>query len=263
MEAVRQPAVAGSFYPADPGELRAQVQGFLQMGRAGSGGAPPKAIIAPHAGYVFSGPVAGSAYARLALGRGTIERVVLLGPSHRVPFRGLAVSGARAFATPLGEVPVDAAAVAAIRDLPQVQVWDAPHLHEHSLEVQLPFLQEALGAFLLVPVVVGDALGPEVDAVLERLWGGPETAVVVSSDLSHFLDHTEACIADRATTASILTLRPEEIGSRDACGCCPVRGLLEAARTHGLAAELLDLRTSADTAGDPSRVVGYGAYAFA
>ena len=261
MEEVRRPAVAGSFYPADPERLRAQVRGFLRD--APGSGEAPKALIVPHAGYVYSGPIAASGYARLGRGRGLVTRVVLLGPSHRVPFRGMALSGARAFATPLGDVPVDLAAVEAVRDLPHVKVWDAPHEHEHSLEVQLPFLQEVLGSFLLVPVVVGDAAASEVDALLERLWGGPETAVVVSSDLSHYLDQVSATQVDRATTASILALRPEAIGTEAACGFFPVRGLLVAARNHGLRAEALDLRTSGDTAGDRDRVVGYGAYAFA
>jgi hypothetical protein len=260
---MRQPAVAGSFYPADPDQLRKLVRGFLDA--AGPGAAPcaPKAIIAPHAGYIFSGPVAGFAHARLGAGRDRITRVVLAGPAHRVRFSGVALAAAEAFLTPFGPVPVDPGAAAALRDLPGVRSDDRPHVHEHSLEVQLPFLQEVLGPFSLVPLAVGEADPALVDSVLERLWGGPETAIVVSSDLSHYLDLDQARRLDRATSAAIVGLHPEALGPEDACGRVPVCGLLAAARRHGLKGELLDLRTSADTAGPRDQVVGYGAYAFA
>jgi AmmeMemoRadiSam system protein B len=259
MISVRRPAVAGLFYPEEPRALRAQLSGYLALAPAG---APPKAIIAPHAGYVYSGPVAATAYARLQAAAGTIRRVVLLGPSHRVGFRGLALPSAERFATPLGEIVVDAEAVAAIRALPQVQVLDAAHAREHSLEVHLPFLQAVLGEFILVPLVVGEASAAEVGAVLEELWGGAETLIVVSSDLSHFHDYAGAQRLDRATSRAIEQLRYEDIGDDDACGRNPVSGLLYVARRKGLRARTVDLRNSGDTAGPRDRVVGYGAYVF-
>lgn len=260
MEHLRQPAVSGTFYPSDPGELRDMIRGFLKDAKPT--GARPKAIIAPHAGFIYSGPIAGSAYARLGLGRAAIRRVILLGPSHRVAFRGLAVSSAEGFATPLGTVPVDREGIKSILELPFVRTFDAAHESEHSLEVQIPFLQEILGSFTLVPIVVGDADPAEVDAVLERLWGGEETAIVISSDLSHYQGYATAKRLDQTTSAAIKALNPEAIGPESACGCLPVRGLLVAARHRGLNAEILDVRNSGDTAGDKTRVVGYGAYAF-
>lgn len=258
MTDVRTPAVAGLFYPANSRELRAMVSRFLAD--APRVDPAPKAIIAPHAGYVYSGSIAASAYARLASARGTIRRVVLLGPAHRVGFRGLALSSAESFLTPLGTVAVDQEAIALIRALPQVHVLDQAHAQEHSLEVHLPFLQEALGSFSLVPLVVGDAEPEEVAEVLERLWGGRETLVVISSDLSHYHDYVTAQAMDRATSRAIENLRPEDIGYDDACGRNPVRGLLLVARRHGLHAKTIDLRNSGDTAGARDQVVGYGAY---
>lgn len=261
MQSVRIPAVAGFFYPADPEELRAQVRRFLSQAEA-SAEPLPKALIVPHAGYVYSGPVAASAYARLRAVRETIARVVLLGPSHRVGFRGIAVSGMTAFATPLGQVPVDQAAVASLRKLPQVNLLEQAHAQEHSLEVHLPFLQELLGDFKLVPVVVGDARPAEVGAVLEALWGGPETVLIISSDLSHYQDYETARRMDRTTSQAIETLRYEEIGYDQACGRNPINGLLWVARRKGLRGETIDLRNSGDTAGARDQVVGYGAYGF-
>lgn len=258
---VRLPAVAGLFYPEDPETLSRMVSGFLAEA-PDSGGEPPKAIIVPHAGYIYSGPVAASVYARLAGGRDRISRVVLLGPSHRVPFSGLAVTGASTYRTPLGDIRIDRQAVKRVLELPQVVMLDAAHANEHSLEVQLPFLQLLLEDFELVPLVVGDADGDEVAAVLECLWGGPETLVVISSDLSHYHDYATAQRMDRATSESIVTLHPERLGYEDACGRIPVSGLLRLARQRGLRGELVDLRNSGDTAGDKQRVVGYGAYAF-
>jgi len=263
MERLRPAAVAGSFYPSQPERLRAMVRDFLAWAPAGARGGAPKAVIAPHAGYVYSGPVAGSAYARLGLGRERITRVVLLGPSHRVAFAGLAVSGAEGFVTPLGVVPVDQEGETGLLDLGPVRVVAAAHAYEHSLEVQLPFLQMVLGPFALVPLVVGDASPDTVAAVLDRLWGGPETAVVVSSDLSHYLPPGAARALDQATSEAIRALRPEDLGEDSACGRIPVQGLLLAARRRGLKAEVLDLRNSGDTAGGEGPVVGYGAWAFA
>ncbi|MDA0704113.1 MAG: AmmeMemoRadiSam system protein B [Proteobacteria bacterium] len=222
----------------------------------------PKALIAPHAGYVYSGAVAGTAYASLAPLRGRIRRVVLLGPSHRVPFRGLAVPTVSAFDSPLGAVPLDPAAIASILNLPAVAARDDAHAREHSLEVHLPFLQRALDEFDLVPIVVGDATPEAVDEVLAALWGGPETLIVVSSDLSHYHAYDEALVLDRRAGQAIEALRGDLLEDGQACGNRPIRGLLRRARALDLRATALDTRNSGDTKGDKSRVVGYGAYAF-
>jgi hypothetical protein len=263
MTSVRPAAVADMFYPGEAPILEREVLDLLEeaRGRPEASGALPKALIVPHAGYVYSGPVAATAYARLKAGRGVISRVVLLGPVHRVPVRGLALPGADAFATPLGRVPLDLEAVAAIRGLPQVVVSAQAHALEHSLEVQLPFLQSVLGEFRLVPLAVGDASAQQVAQVLDILWGGEETLIVVSSDLSHYLPYNLAKEVDAGTTRRILDLCVD-IRHDEACGGTPVNGLLLAARRHGLSPELLDLRNSGDTAGDRSRVVGYAAFAF-
>ena len=263
MSHTRPPAVAGLFYPGDPVELEVTVDRYLAGARADSGDAAPKAVIAPHAGYVYSGPVAASAYARIAALRGNIERVVLIGPAHRVALRGLAASAAGAFRTPLGEVPVDRSALDRILRLPQVCELDRAHDGEHSLEVHLPFLQRALGDFSLVPLVAGDASADEVAEVLEALWGGPETLIVISSDLSHYNDYETARALDEATTRSIEALDPAGLDSHSACGRVPIRGLLLVARRQDLHVSTLDLRSSGDTAGPRDSVVGYGAYAFA
>lgn len=261
MPHIRQPAVAGSFYPGNPAELHAMLRRFLAQPAADPHG-PPKAIIAPHAGYIYSGPVAASAYAQLRTRAQNISRVILLGPSHRVAFRGIAATSADTYATPLGTVALDHAALAALADLPFVQVIDQAHQFEHSLEVHVPFLQEVLNNFTLVPLVVGDATPEQVAAVLERLWGGEETLIVVSSDLSHYHSYADAQRQDSATSEAISHLRYEDLGSDDACGRIPVSGLLYLARQRGLACRTLDLRNSGDTAGPRDRVVGYGAYVF-
>jgi len=259
MLSVRPPAVAGLFYPGEPDELKSTVEGYL---REPSADRPtPKAVIAPHAGYVYSGPIAGSAFSALAASSGSIRRVILIGPAHYVPIRGLALPGHSRFATPLGEVPVEPEGAQAALRLPQVRVVPEAHAREHSLEVELPFLQALLGDFDLVPLVAGEAGGDEVAEVLERLWGGPETLIVISSDLSHYLPYAAAQRADRETADEILALGGP-LHSRQACGAVPINGLLEAARRRDLVPELLDLRNSGDTAGDPARVVGYGAFAF-
>jgi len=260
---IRSPAVAGSFYPESPRRLAEAVHSYLAAADAPGEAAAPKALIAPHAGYVYSGPTAGFAYARIAPARDRIERVVLLGPAHRVPVAGLAAPDASAFATPLGEVPLDGAALERLLQLPQVDVLDAAHAFEHSLEVHLPFLQTVLGSFSLVPLVVGDARPEEVAQVLESVWNGPETLIVVSSDLSHYQDYATAQRMDAATARAIETLQPEDIRYEDACGRVPIQGLLLAARRKGLRAHTLDVRNSGDTAGPRDAVVGYGAWAFA
>ena len=262
MSAVRPAAVAGSFYPGDPAALAAEVAGYLAGAPRGAGDArAPKAIIAPHAGYVYSGPVAASVYARLAPLHGRIRRVVLAGPAHRVHVHGVAIPSVRAFASPLGEVALDTAALEAIGALPFVETSDRAHALEHSLEVHLPFLQSVLGDFRLVPLVVGDARPDEMAALLEALWGGAETLVVVSSDLSHYLPYEAARARDAGTARAILRL-DARLAGEDACGAAPVNGLLELARRRGLEAQLVDLRNSGDTAGGRDRVVGYGAFAF-
>lgn len=251
-------SVAGLFYPEQPGELRRLVRAFVDA--ADASGATPKAIIAPHAGYCYSGAVAGSAYARLARNAAAIRRVVLLGPAHRVPLRGLAACSARYFGTPLGPVEIDLRAVERVRELPQVREWDEAFRGEHSLEVHLPFLKECLSEFRLVPLLVGRASTDEVREVLEVLWGGPETAIVVSTDLSHYNDYDTARAMDSATSEAVEALRGEALGHHDACGRYALRGLLGIARDKGLVASTVDLRNSGDTAGPRNRVVGYGSW---
>jgi len=257
----RPAAVAGTFYPDAPDQLRAAISRYLNDAKS-SGAKAPKALIAPHAGYMYSGPIAGSAYATLAPARGTIKRVVLIGPAHRYPVEGLGVSSAESFVTPLGNVPVDRDAVAELLTMRQICVCDEAHAPEHALEVHLPFLQEVLGDFKVVPIVVGKATAKETAEVLERLWGGDETLIVVSSDLSHFLDYDAAREMDSQTAQAIEQLRPQDIGYHNACGRIAVNALLELAPKHGVKPRTLDLRNSGDTAGSRDQVVGYGAFAF-
>jgi AmmeMemoRadiSam system protein B len=266
MASVRRPAVAGLFYPDDPEELTAAVDGYLAKARSASSRpqGPIKALIAPHAGYIYSGPVAASAYVRLAAQRRTVSRVVLLGPAHRVAIRGLAAPSQSAFATPLGVVEVDGETLRAlIRRFPQVREHSAAHAGEHSLEVHLPFLQRSLDSFDLVPLVVGHATSEDVAEVLDDVWDGPETLIVISSDLSHYHGYAVAQRLDRDTDGAILALDGDRIGDEQACGRIPIRGLLDVARRRGLGAERLDLRNSGDTAGPRDQVVGYGAWALA
>lgn len=261
---VRPPAVAGSFYPDEPQALRAALAAHLGRAAAPAAGAPcPKLLVVPHAGYVYSGNVAAQAYARLAPHAAQIQRVLLLGPVHRVAVRGLAAPTVDAFDTPLGRVRIDRAALARLADLPQVVAADRPHALEHSLEVQLPFLQQVLGSgFLLVPLAVGDASPAEVDAVLERLWGGPETLIVISTDLSHYLTHADAQARDRRTLQRIEHFATDLRGD-EACGALPLNGALRAAQRHGLVPRRLAALNSADAVGQGhDRVVGYGALVF-
>ncbi len=255
--------MAGSFYPDDPVVLAGTVDGFLADAASPGAGVPPRALVAPHAGYLYSGPVAASAFARLG-GEPRPERVLLLGPSHYVPFAGLALPAADvgAFATPFGPVPLAPVPAAQLAALPRVRRDDVPHAREHSLEVELPFLQRRLGAFDLLPLAVGEASDEEVAEVIEAL-SDARTLVVVSTDLSHYLPDAVARERDRRTSEAIEHLEPGRIGRADACGAVPLRGLLVWARRHGLACRRLDLRNSSDTAGGPERVVGYGAYELA
>ncbi len=262
MPALRPAVVDGLFYPAAPVALRALIEALLSGVAAAPVAAAPRLLIAPHAGYAYCGPVAACAYALLKSTRARdIRRVAVLGPAHRVPLRGLAFPTAEAFETPLGEVPVDTAALRALGDPPQVHADDRAHEREHAIEVQLPFLQTVLGDFTLVPLVVGQASGEAVAQVLERLWADRYTLVIVSSDLSHYLSYDEARAADHATVQRILA-RDAALEAHEACGATAINGALLLARRHGLVPRVLDLRNSGDTAGDRQRVVGYGAIAF-
>ena len=259
MSITRRPAVAGQFYPGESGQLRRQVDNYL----AAAGevvGPPPKAIIAPHAGYIYSGPIAGTAYAHLAKTNHAVRRVILLGPAHRVHVRGLAASSADSFVTPLGSVPLDQMAQEQLLALEQVQVIDGAHESEHSLEVQLPFLQTIFTEFSLVPLAIGSASATDVAEVITLLWGGRETVIVISSDLSHYNDYQTAMELDKATARDIEGL--EAVGEGQACGRRAINGLLQLARERGLSAHTVDLRNSGDTAGPRDRVVGYGAFTF-
>lgn len=262
MHGTRPPAVAGLFYPGDAGPLHRAVERFLDAAATAELPATlPKAVIAPHAGYPYSGPIAGSAFEPWRALVGQIERVVLLGPSHRVAFDGLALPEADVFETPLGRVEVDLEAAAQLAELPQVIVDALPHAQEHSLEVELPFLQEVLGPFRLVPLVVGRASALEVAEVLARVWDGDSTRIVISSDLSHYLPWATARRVDAETAEAIVAVRGE-LRPEQACGALPINGLLRLAQERGLRAELRDLRNSGDTAGDRTQVVGYGAFLF-
>ena len=261
MPSIRSAAVAGLFYPGEPRALAAEVDDLL----AGAGEPQPrlgfpKALIVPHAGYLYSGPVAARAYEELAPARGTVRRVVMLGPVHRVPVCGLAHPGVQAFATPLGTVPIDHEAIAAVRGLPQVVQSDPAHALEHALEVQLPFLQKQLGEFALVPFAVGMASVQEVAEVIERLWGGRETLVVISTDLSHYHGYDEARRIDGATVTRIAQLAAD-LDHDEACGATPLNGLLALAKRRSLAIRMLAAGNSGDTAGGKGRVVGYSAFA--
>jgi MEMO1 family protein len=259
MSTVRPPAVAGMFYHADARQLAHEVQNYLEEARPFD--LAPKALIVPHAGYIYSGAIAATAYATLRAVASRIRRVVLLGPTHRVAVRGLALPGADAFDTPLGRVTLDVAGARAIAHLPQVGVSPQAHALEHSLEVQLPFLQCVLTDFTLLPLAVGMATAEEVAEVLETVWGGDETLIVISSDLSHYLPYATAQQVDQATAQSILKLQ-QPIPHDQACGGTPISGLIVAAQKHHLAPHLLDLRNSGDTAGSHAQVVGYAAFAF-
>lgn len=259
MSAVRSPAVAGMFYPADAGTLFREIAAFLDEARPFD--LHPKALIVPHAGYIYSGAIAAMAYATLKPFARQIRRVVLLGPTHRVAVRGLALPDVDAFDTPLGRVKIDTEAVHALAHLPQIVTSRQVHAQEHSLEVQLPFLQSVLENFTLLPLAVGMASSDEVAEVLETLWGGEETLIVISSDLSHYLPYPTCQRVDQETVQAILNL-DAPIPHDRACGGTPVSGLILAARHHRLVPHLLDLRNSGDTAGTRDKVVGYASFAF-
>jgi AmmeMemoRadiSam system protein B len=257
----RPAAQAGRFYPSSPTRLQADVNDYLEQVERGTE-TVPKAVIAPHAGYIFSAAVAASAFVRLGSAHGRLRRVILIGPSHYEDFEGLAATRAGAFTTPLGRVPVDSAALERVLALPQVEVFERAHGPEHCLEVELPFLQTVLDEFSIVPLLVGRAGPEEVGEVLDQLWGGDETGVVISSDLSHYLDYATARRKDRETADAIEALRGERLDQAAACGHRAIAGLIEVARARRMRVETLDLRNSGDTAGARDRVVGYGAFAF-
>ena len=260
MNQIRQPAVAGLFYPEDKQTLKDDIQQYLNQA-VGSQYVHPKAIVVPHAGYIYSGPIAAAAFKQIIPLKDTIKHVVLLGPSHRVGFSGLAVPESTVFNTPLGNITIDQEGIQLLSDLPQVIVSEQAHREEHSLEVQLPFLQEILDEFTLIPLVVGDVERHEVAEVIKRLWGDEHTLIIISTDLSHYHNYNEAKELDHATSDAIVNLKPDLIDYDDACGRNGLKGLLTVAEEKNLSVETLDLRNSGDTAGDKSRVVGYGAYA--
>ena len=261
MSNARSPAVAGMFYPDDALVLADDVAKYMaEVPSAQDPEIGPKAIIAPHAGYVYSGAVAARAYAQFRAAADSIDRIILIGPAHRVAFRGIAAPTVDTFDTPLGGVPIDREAIAKIQDLPQVVLDDARHKDEHSLEVHIPFLQRILRKFTLVPLVAGSTNGAQVAQVLERLWGDDETRIVISTDLSHYQDYKTAQRMDGATAQAIETLEPAAIGRDQACGRIPVAGMLLAGRQRGMKVERLDLRNSGDTAGTKDKVVGYGSW---
>jgi AmmeMemoRadiSam system protein B len=258
---VRQPAVAGMFYPEAPAALRRAIGTFLADAHQAPV-ATPGAIIAPHAGYIYSGPVAAEAFAAIKSLGGTVRRALVIGPSHYVSFRGIAAPSATAFSTPLGDLPVAEERIEAVAALPQIRIDDVPHAPEHALEVELPFLQTLFGALPIIPLVVGRASGEDVAEVLAQQWDDG-TLLVVSSDLSHYHDYATAERIDAQTAASIESLDERSIGANEACGYLAIRGLLIEARRRELSAHRLDLRNSGDTAGDRRSVVGYGAWVFA
>lgn len=257
-KSMRPAAVAGLFYPDDAATLRVMVEQMLRNAPAGMW--EPKALIVPHAGYIYSGQAAANVYARLLKRKHTIKKVVLLGPAHRVGFQGIAGSTADYFVTPLGSVPLDQGLMARAFAMDGVQTFDRAHADEHSLEVQLPFLQTVLDDFALAPFVVGDAPESLIARLLETLWGGAETLIVISSDLSHFLDYTSAQECDLHTAHNIETFHGEQIGPHDACGYAGIRGLLRVAQQNNMEIERVTLCNSGDTAGDKHRVVGYASY---
>jgi MEMO1 family protein len=257
---VRLPAVSGLFYPDDEHELRAAVSAYLAQHKPETAGPPPKALIVPHAGYIYSGGIAGAAYATVTKLRDTIRRIVLIGPSHRVYLRGMAAPAASSFATPLGKVEIDRALKATLLQREDVVEADAPHAQEHCLEVQLPFLQMLFDEFTLLPLVLGSIAPERVAAALEEVWGDAATLVLVSSDLSHYHTYEQARQIDAATSASILRREPTLVGEQ-ACGSVGINGLLHFAGRRNLAVSQIARCNSGDTAGDRSRVVGYGAFA--
>ncbi|MCK5647407.1 MAG: AmmeMemoRadiSam system protein B [Gammaproteobacteria bacterium] len=259
---IRPPAVAGSFYPGNIKQLDSSVQTYLDDVKITAIQTKPRALIVPHAGYIYSGPIAASAYAQLIPFAGQITTVVLLGPSHRIPLLGIASSSADYFQTPLGEIPLDRKIIDKLEQLPFVQSYDDAHRQEHSLEVQLPFLQKILPEFTLVPLVIGQTDDQQVSELIETLWQEQDTLFLISSDLSHYLDYHQAQLSDQAASEAIAELIPQNIHYEQACGRSGIAGMLLSAKKHHLNVQMLDLRNSGDTAGTKDRVVGYGSWVF-
>ncbi len=265
MNSVRQPAVAGLFYPGNAQELSSEINQYLLEAENDTErlqGLSPKALIVPHAGYIYSGQTAAKAYATIADLADTIEKVILIGPAHRVRLRGAAITDVQFFRTPLGDVSIDTQSINHLSTLDYVNVLDEAHWQEHSLEVQIPFLQTVLNDFSLVPIIIGDATAAEVHNILKLLWGGPETLIVISSDLSHYNDYATAQYLDRTTCDAIEHFEPEKISFTQACGCIGVKGLLRIAKEKSMNVHTLQLCNSGDNTGDQERVVGYGSWAF-
>ena len=261
MKRIRPPAVAGTFYPGTADELAATVDGLLAQVNPGIVDERPTAIVVPHAGYRYSGRTAAAAYARLIPWAHTVATVVVVGPAHRVALRGVGLSSADGFATPLGIIPVDHSACSTLLAQPVAAVNDPTHQLEHSVEVQLPFLQQILGdGWSLVPVVAGDVAAPVFADAFEHLWRDPECLFVTSSDLSHYHPLTSARLLDLATAATIVSGDWEHLDSDDACGAVPVRGVLELARRFGQHCRAVELTTSADGGSATDSVVGYGSF---
>ncbi len=259
---IRNPAVAGAFYPGNTSELDIAIETYLDNSETQAIATKPRALIVPHAGYIYSGPIAASAYTQLIPFAQQISKVVLLGPSHKIPLLGIASSSYDFFQTPLGEIPLDRKIIDQLDQLPFVQAYDDAHAQEHSLEVQLPFLQKILPRFTLIPLVIGQAEDQQVSEVIEKLWQEEDTLFLISSDLSHFLDYQRARECDKATNTAISAFNPEKIHYEQACGRSAIAGLLLSAQKHHLNVQTLDLRNSGDTAGSKDRVVGYGAWVF-
>jgi hypothetical protein len=256
---VRPAAVAGTFYPGSPGELGTTIDQLLDAARATPvvKAGTPKALIVPHAGYIYSGAVAATGFARIAAGADRLERVVIISPAHRVYVEGLTWPGTTHLRTPLGEIEVD---VAAIREIPELVAHPAAHAREHAIEVELPFVQRLAPRAKVIPIAASHASPALVGKVLEQLWGGPETLIVISSDLSHYHPYADAHERDRRTAAKIIAL-DTGLEGEEACGCTGINGLAWVARRRHLRVEVLDLRSSGDTAGPRDEVVGYGAFA--
>lgn len=262
MENIRPATVAGSFYPASSKQLSNMIEQAFKLAAPPPHPRRPKALIVPHAGFIYSGAIAASAYQYIIPYRDVIKRIVLIGPSHRVAFYGLALSSADYFETPLGTIEVDQNAQKLLLEIEGVHIIDEAHAAEHSLEVQLPFLQHILGHFTLIPIVAGDTKPELVSQVIETFWDEPQTLILISSDLSHYHDYESAKILDNATSQAIVHLDLNHLDSNHACGCIGIRGLLYFAQHHEVKASIIDLRNSGDTAGNKDSVVGYGAYLF-
>ncbi len=261
MEFVRTTAVAGAFYPSEPEILSKDIQRYIE--ETPSVSLPvPKAIIVPHAGYEYSAGVAASAYKLLKSGRKSIKKVVILAPSHKIGFNGMALTKASAYETPLGNVEIDKEMNEQLLALPLVDYLEEAHKSEHSLEVQLPFLKEALDDFKLIPVITGNASPTDVETLLETVWGKKDTLIVISTDLSHYLPYNEACILDNKTKTAIENLDIDSIEQEQACGYVPLKGMLTIAKAKKMQVETLEVKNSGDTSGSKNRVVGYGAWAF-